>query len=125
MRPVAPERIRDLNGAPVRPERSFVLHWMTASRRVRWNPALERSAGLARELGRPLVVLPKEVEADPAALFRPVEAGFGQRRKMLRRSLAGLVDADGFAAGWQVRTHLSGVEGAAGVTLRGRDASRS
>ena len=57
MRPVAPERIRDLNGAPVRPERSFVLHWMTASRRVRWNPALERSAGLARELGRPLVVL--------------------------------------------------------------------
>ncbi len=37
------------------------------------------------------------VAADPAVLFRLVEAGFGQRRKMLRRSLAGLVDAGGFA----------------------------
>lgn len=36
------------------------------------------------------------VDADPARLFRLVEAGFGQRRKMLRRSLAGLVDAAGF-----------------------------
>jgi 16S rRNA (adenine1518-N6/adenine1519-N6)-dimethyltransferase len=36
------------------------------------------------------------VEADPAALFRLVEAGFGQRRKMLRRSLAGLVDPAAF-----------------------------
>jgi 16S rRNA (adenine1518-N6/adenine1519-N6)-dimethyltransferase len=36
------------------------------------------------------------VEADPAALFRLVEAGFGQRRKMLRRSLAGLVDPRAF-----------------------------
>jgi len=37
------------------------------------------------------------VDADPARLFRLVEAGFGQRRKMVRRSLAGLVDAAGFA----------------------------
>lgn len=36
------------------------------------------------------------VDADPARLFRLVEAGFGQRRKMVRRSLAGLVDAAGF-----------------------------
>ena len=36
------------------------------------------------------------VDADPERLFRLVEAGFGQRRKMLRRSLAGLVDAGGF-----------------------------
>jgi 16S rRNA (adenine1518-N6/adenine1519-N6)-dimethyltransferase len=36
------------------------------------------------------------VEADPAALFRLVEAGFRQRRKMLRRSLAGLVDPAAF-----------------------------
>jgi 16S rRNA (adenine1518-N6/adenine1519-N6)-dimethyltransferase len=36
------------------------------------------------------------VDADPVRLFRLVEAGFGQRRKMLRRSLAGLVDATGF-----------------------------
>lgn len=36
------------------------------------------------------------VDADPDRLFRLVEAGFGQRRKMLRRSLAKLVDAEGF-----------------------------
>jgi 16S rRNA (adenine1518-N6/adenine1519-N6)-dimethyltransferase len=36
------------------------------------------------------------VDADPDRLFRLVETGFGQRRKMLRRSLAGLVDAAGF-----------------------------
>jgi 16S rRNA (adenine1518-N6/adenine1519-N6)-dimethyltransferase len=36
------------------------------------------------------------VEADPAVLFRLVETGFGQRRKMLRRSLAALVDPAAF-----------------------------
>jgi 16S rRNA (adenine1518-N6/adenine1519-N6)-dimethyltransferase len=38
------------------------------------------------------------VDADPATLFRLVEVGFGQRRKMLRRSLAGLVVPEAFAA---------------------------
>lgn len=37
-------------------------------------------------------------EVDPDWLFRLVAAGFGQRRKMLRRSLAGLVGPGGFAA---------------------------
>ncbi|MBI2710862.1 MAG: 16S rRNA (adenine(1518)-N(6)/adenine(1519)-N(6))-dimethyltransferase RsmA [Actinobacteria bacterium] len=37
-------------------------------------------------------------DAPPARLFDLVRAGFGQRRKMLRRSLAGLVGPDGFAA---------------------------
>jgi 16S rRNA (adenine1518-N6/adenine1519-N6)-dimethyltransferase len=38
------------------------------------------------------------VTADPARLFALVRAGFGQRRKMLRRSLAGLVDDAAFVA---------------------------
>jgi 16S rRNA (adenine1518-N6/adenine1519-N6)-dimethyltransferase len=38
------------------------------------------------------------VDVDPSPLFRLVSAGFNQRRKMLRRSLAGLVAADAFAA---------------------------
>jgi 16S rRNA (adenine1518-N6/adenine1519-N6)-dimethyltransferase len=38
------------------------------------------------------------VDVDRAELFRLVDAGFGQRRKMLRRSLAGLVDAEAFRA---------------------------
>ncbi len=37
------------------------------------------------------------VDADPAALFALVSKAFGQRRKMLRRSLAGVVDAETFA----------------------------
>ncbi len=37
------------------------------------------------------------VDADPEPLFRLVTAGFNQRRKMLRRSLAGLVGPDDFA----------------------------
>jgi 16S rRNA (adenine1518-N6/adenine1519-N6)-dimethyltransferase len=37
------------------------------------------------------------VDVDRARLFRLVETGFGQRRKMLRRSLAGVVDAECFA----------------------------
>ena len=37
------------------------------------------------------------VDVDRARLFTLVEAGFGQRRKMLRRSLAGRVDADAFS----------------------------
>lgn len=36
-------------------------------------------------------------DADPARLFSLVRTGFGQRRKMLRRSLSALVDDDAFA----------------------------
>ncbi len=38
------------------------------------------------------------VDVDREWLFRLIAAGFGQRRKMLRRALAGLVDDAGFAA---------------------------
>jgi 16S rRNA (adenine1518-N6/adenine1519-N6)-dimethyltransferase len=38
------------------------------------------------------------VDADPALLFRLVRAGFGQRRKMLRRSLAELASPEAFVA---------------------------
>ena len=53
----APERLRALNAAPLRPGRAFVLDWMTAARRTTWSPALERAVARARELGKPLVVL--------------------------------------------------------------------
>jgi 16S rRNA (adenine1518-N6/adenine1519-N6)-dimethyltransferase len=38
------------------------------------------------------------VDVDPDRLFPVVRAGFGQRRKMLRRALAGVVTDEGFAA---------------------------
>jgi 16S rRNA (adenine1518-N6/adenine1519-N6)-dimethyltransferase len=37
------------------------------------------------------------VDVDRRSLFRLIETGFGQRRKMLRRSLAGVVSAECFA----------------------------
>ena len=37
-------------------------------------------------------------DADRDRLFALVRAGFGQRRKMLRRSLAGVVSSEAFAA---------------------------
>lgn len=54
---VAPERVRALNAAPVRPEREWVLYWITAARRTRHSPALEHAAAVARAHARPLVVL--------------------------------------------------------------------
>lgn len=50
-------RLRDANDAPIRVERAYVLHWITAQRRLEDNFALDRSVELARELGKPLVVL--------------------------------------------------------------------
>jgi deoxyribodipyrimidine photo-lyase len=50
-------RIRACNEGEIRPGGAYVLYWMTAFRRLGWNFALERAAGWARRLGRPLVVL--------------------------------------------------------------------
>jgi deoxyribodipyrimidine photo-lyase len=42
---------------PVNPEGEFVLYWMIAARRTRWNFGLQRAVERAKELDRPLVVL--------------------------------------------------------------------
>lgn len=52
-----PDRIRRCGDAPVRPSGRYVLLWMTAQRRSRFNFALERAISLCHELERPLVVL--------------------------------------------------------------------
>jgi deoxyribodipyrimidine photo-lyase len=50
-------RLRDLNCKEVRANGDYVLYWMVAARRARWNFALDRAVELARELDRPLIVL--------------------------------------------------------------------
>ncbi|MBK5100301.1 MAG: hypothetical protein JJE15_04825 [Desulfobacteraceae bacterium] len=50
-------RVTSRNKAPVNPGCDFVLYWMTASRRVSWNFALDRAMEWARELQKPLLVL--------------------------------------------------------------------
>jgi deoxyribodipyrimidine photo-lyase len=58
MRPGVPSvRVTPANDAPVRPERDYVLYWMTAYRRLRSNFALQRAGEHARELRRPLLIL--------------------------------------------------------------------
>ena len=43
-------RIHRLNQAPLRADRSFVLYWMVAHRRLGWNFALDQAVHRAREL---------------------------------------------------------------------------
>ena len=57
MNSLPPHRVRVLNGSPVHHDGKFVLYWMVASRRTRFNFGLQRAVDWARELARPLVVL--------------------------------------------------------------------
>jgi len=50
-------RITLRTSAPARPEREYVLYWMTAARRTRFNFALEHAIAAAIRLDRGLVVL--------------------------------------------------------------------
>jgi deoxyribodipyrimidine photo-lyase len=50
-------RIFQKNGAEVRRDGEYVLYWMIAGRRVRWNFAMDRVVEWAAELGKPIAVL--------------------------------------------------------------------
>jgi len=50
-------RVRKGNRAPVDAGGRFVLYWMIANRRARWNYSLDRAIDWARALDKPLVVL--------------------------------------------------------------------
>lgn len=53
---VPPLRIHRKNEAPVHPAGEYVLYWMIAHRRLRWNFALDRALSRARGLGKPLLI---------------------------------------------------------------------
>lgn len=63
-RRVPSARIRAVHAAPVREDGDYVLYWMIASRRRRFNFALQRATVVAHALGRPLVV------------FEPLRVGY-------------------------------------------------
>ncbi len=50
-------RVRAVNDGTVNAAGEYVLYWMIAARRTRFNFSLDRALAWARELGRPLVVL--------------------------------------------------------------------
>jgi len=51
------QRVHRANQAPIRADRSCVVYWMIAARRIRFNFGLQRAAEWASRLGRPLVIL--------------------------------------------------------------------
>jgi deoxyribodipyrimidine photo-lyase len=57
VRTVPALRVKAINGEPERPERDYVLYWMTAYRRTTYNFALQRAVDRATELRKPLIVL--------------------------------------------------------------------
>jgi len=57
MSSVPPTRLRALNDHVLRTDGAFVLYWMVAARRTRFNYGLQHAVERARELDRPLVVL--------------------------------------------------------------------
>jgi len=58
MKSTVPEiRIQPANEQRVRPDGRFVLYWMVATRRTRWNFGLQRAVDWAGHLKRPLLVL--------------------------------------------------------------------
>jgi len=55
--PVPTIRIRQSNLAPLRQSGDYILYWMIASRRLRYNFALDRALEHCRALGKPLVIV--------------------------------------------------------------------
>ncbi len=49
-------RVARVNGATIEPSGDYVLYWMIAARRTRWNFGLDQAVARARELKKPLVV---------------------------------------------------------------------
>jgi deoxyribodipyrimidine photo-lyase len=54
---ISPARLSVLQDRPAMADGTYVVYWMTAARRPRWNFALQRAVGWARELKRPLVII--------------------------------------------------------------------
>jgi deoxyribodipyrimidine photo-lyase len=71
--PVPEIRIRRVNGAAAKGAGQYVLYWMIASRRLRYNFAPDRVLGHSRELGKPL------------AIFEALRAGYPWASDRLHR----------------------------------------
>ncbi|QEG36855.1 cryptochrome/DNA photolyase family protein [Bythopirellula goksoeyrii] len=54
---ISPLRIRTANDNAIQPQGQFVLYWMIANRRTRWNFSLQRAVEWAQDLDKPLVIL--------------------------------------------------------------------
>ncbi len=90
--PPAADRLRILLDRPPAPDAAYVLYWMTANRRLRWNWALDRALEWSRRLGLPLLIFePLGVEYPYASirLHRFALDGMRDHRDALRDSPVG------------------------------------
>ena len=88
---VPASRIRALNAHPLNRRGDFILYWMVAARRTRWNFALQHAVDLCVELDAPLLILePLDVDYPWASdrLHRFVLDGMAANRAACRRSRA-------------------------------------
>jgi deoxyribodipyrimidine photo-lyase len=142
-------RVRGLSAAGTNPRGGFVLYWMSAARRARWNFGLQRAVQLARALDRPLVVLEglecggrwdserfhrfvlegmadnaRRLEATPALYYPFVEQSPGEAEALLMSlgAQACAIVADDFPAPG-VPEALSRVAREAGVLLEAVDSN--
>lgn len=74
-------RIRITNSQPLRPEREYVLYWMIAARRPRWNFSLQYASEQAAKQGKSLLV------------FEPLRCGYPWASARIHRFvLDGMLD---------------------------------
>ena len=91
-------RLRSLNDHPLRPSGAYVLYWMTGSRRLHSNFALQHAHSLATELGCPLLI------------FEPISISFPwASTRFLRFVVEGMQEKRALAAELGV-TYLPWVE---------------
>jgi deoxyribodipyrimidine photo-lyase len=86
-------RITPCNQAPPNARGEFVLYWMIAFRRLRWNFALDRAIEWASELKKPLVILEALRSDYPWAserFHRFVFDGMAEKAKVRRRDTRSL-----------------------------------
>ena len=85
-------RLRVVADVPFRRESSFVLYWMTATRRLSWNYALDRAIEIAVETRTPLLILEALSVSYPWASDRHHQAildGMEEHSSALARSAVG------------------------------------
>jgi 16S rRNA (adenine1518-N6/adenine1519-N6)-dimethyltransferase len=93
-RMVAEPGTNDFGRLSVMLQYRFVMDWLVDVPPESFDPAPKVDSAVVRLIPRPLAELSAKDEAKFAAI---VSAAFGQRRKMLRNNLKGLLDDAGFA----------------------------
>src|SRR5262245_39355098 len=79
--PMAPHRgapaarVRALDARSPRSDAAYVLYWMTASRRLEWNHALDHAVAWAERLQKPLLV------------FEPLNVGYRWASERIHRAI--------------------------------------